>query len=52
MDHNEEKQQYNACQDVEQALRKQIIDAIQAEYLDTLRKTDTDMINDSVPAII
>ena len=52
MDHNEEKQQYNTCQAVEQALRKQIIDAIPAEYLDALRKTDTDMINDSIPDII
>ena len=37
VDHNEEKQQYNACQAIEQALRKQIIDAIPAEHLDALR---------------
>ena len=52
VDHNEEKQHYNSCQAVEQALRKQIIDAILAEYLDALRNTDTDMINNSIPAII
>ena len=52
VDHNEEKQQYNSCQAVEQALRKQIIDAIPSEYLDALRNTDTDMINDSIPDII
>ena len=31
VDYHEEKQQYNACQAVEQALRKQIIDDIPVE---------------------
>ena len=49
---NEKKQQYNACQAVEQVLREQNIDAIPAEYLDAFRNTDTDMINDSIPDLI
>ena len=52
VEYNEEKQQYNACQAVEQALREQNIDAIPVEYLDALRNTDTDMINDSIPDLI
>ena len=52
VDHNEIKHNYNKCQAVEQALRKQLIEAIPAEYLDSLRNTDTDMIHDSIPAII
>ena len=52
VNHNDEKQQYNVCQSVQQALRKQIIDAIPAEYLDAFRNIDTDMINDSIPDII
>ena len=52
MDHNDTKHNYNECQAVEQALRKQLIEAIPAEYLDSLRNTDTDMINDSIPDII
>ena len=51
MDHNETKHNYNECQAVEQALRKQLIEGIPAEYLDSLRNTDTDMINDSIPDI-
>jgi len=52
VDHNETKHNYNECQAVEQALRKQLIEAIPAEYLDSLRNTDTNMINDSIPDII
>ena len=52
VDHKEDKHMYNECQAVEQALRKQLIDAIPAEYIDALRNTDTDMINDSIPDII
>ena len=52
MDHNEEKQHYNSCQAVEQALRKQIIDAIPVECLDALRNNDTNIINASIPTII
>ena len=46
------KHLYNECQSLEQALRKQIIDAIPAEGLDSLRNTDTDMINETTPVII
>ena len=43
---------YNECQAVEQALRNQVIDAIPPEYLDSLRNSDTDMINCSIPDLI
>ena len=46
------KHLYNECQSLEQALRKQIIDAIPTEGLDSLRNTDTDMINETTPVII
>ena len=52
VDHNEIKHNYNECQAVEQALGKQLIEAIPAEYLDSLRNTDTYMIHDSIPDII
>ena len=50
--HDENVRVYNECQAVEQALRNQIIDAIPAEYLDSLRNADTDMINCSIPDLI
>ena len=50
--HDENVRVYNECQAVEQALRNQLIDAIPAEYLDSLRNVDSDMINDSIPDII
>ena len=43
---------YNECQAVEQALRNQVIDAVPSEYLDSLRNSDTDMINCSIPDLI
>jgi len=45
------KKKYYKCQAVEQALRSQIIEAIEAEYIDALRNIDTDMINASIPEI-
>ena len=42
---------FHKCQAVEQALRTQIIEAIDAEYLDALRNINTDMINKSIPKI-
>ena len=39
------------CQAIEQALRTQIIEAIDPEYLDALRHVDTDMMNESIPDI-
>lgn len=50
--HEETVRVYNECQAVEQALRNQLIDAIPAEYLDSLQNVDSDMINDSIPDII
>ena len=49
--HDEAIRKYYECQAVEQALRTQIIEAVDAEYLDTLRHVDTDMINESIPQI-
>ena len=51
-EHDEKVRLYNECQAVEQALRNQIIDAVPPEYLDSLRNSDTDMINDSIEEII
>ena len=49
--HNEALCKYYECQAVEQVLRTQIIEAVDAEYLDALRHVDTDMINESIPQI-
>ena len=49
--HDEAIRKYYECQAVEQALRTQIIEAVDAEYLDALRHVDTDMINESIPQI-
>ena len=49
--HDEALKRYYECQAVEQALRTQIIEAIDSEYLDVLRNIDTDMINESIPEI-
>ena len=43
---------YNECQSVEQALRHQIIEAIEPEYLDALRNEHTEMVQDDIPTII
>ena len=37
---------------MEQALRSQVIEAIPEEYLNALRNVDTDMVNNTIPAII
>ena len=49
--HDDAVQKYYECQAIEQALRTQIIEAIEPEYLDALRHVDTDMINESIPDI-
>ena len=49
--HDEALKRYYECQAVEQALRTQIIEAIDSEYLDALCYVDTDMINESIPEI-
>ena len=49
--HDEATKRYYECQAVEQALRNQIIEAVEPEYLDALRNVDTDMINESIPEI-
>ena len=50
--HDERQRLYNKVQAVERALRNQIIDAIEAEYLQPLRNVTTDMINDTIPDIL
>ena len=49
--HEENVRIYWECQAVEQALRNQIIEAIDKDYLDALRNNHTDMINDPIPDI-
>ena len=49
--HDDAVRKFYECQAVEQALRTQIIKAIDSEYLDALRHVDTDMINESIPEI-
>ncbi len=49
--HDDAVRKYYKCQAVEQALRTQIIEAINPEYLDALRHVDTDMINETIPEI-
>ena len=49
--HDEDVRAYWECQAIEQALRNQIITAIDKDYLDALRNPHTDMINDSIPDI-
>ena len=43
---------YNECQAVEQALRQQIIDAIESDFLEAIRNDDTGMVQESIPDII
>jgi hypothetical protein len=50
--HDEKVQLYNECQAVEQALRQQIIDAVEADYLEALREEYTEMVKSSFPDII
>jgi len=49
--HDEQSRRYWETQAIEQALRNQIIEAIDKDYLDALRNNHTDMINDSIPEI-
>ena len=46
--HDELKHQYNECQAVEMALRKQVTAAIDEEYLQALRDLITDTIQCSI----
>ena len=46
--HDDAVWSYNKCQAIEQFLRNQAIDVVPPEYLDSLRNSDTDMINCSV----
>ena len=50
--HEERKRQYHECQAVEQALRQQLVEAIEPEYLEALRDPITYMIQDPIPDII
>ena len=50
--HEEQKRQYLECQAVEQALRQQLIKAIETEYLEALRDPITYMIQKPIPEII
>jgi len=50
--HDEALRAFLECQAVEQALRVQLIDAVDSVYLDALRNSDTDMIHDSLPDIM
>ena len=50
--HNESLRAYLECQAVEQALRVQLIEAVDPVYLDALRNSDTDMINEDLPKIM
>ena len=49
--HDERKRLFNEVQAVEVALRNQIVEAIDDDYLQPLRDTTTDMINSSIPDI-
>ena len=49
--HDELKRHYNEAQAVETALRKQITDAIEEEFLQPLRNPTTDMIQCTIPDI-
>ena len=42
---------YNEVQAIETALRNQVIEAIDAEYLEPIRNTTTDMINNGIPVV-
>ena len=50
--HEESLRAYLECQAVEQALRVQLIEAVDPIYLDALRNSDTDMIHDELPKIM
>jgi len=48
---NETKRWYNKCQSVEVALRNQISEVIKDDYLQPLRNSTTDIINNIIPEI-
>ena len=50
--HDELIRQYDECQSIEQITRAMITAAIDDEFLDELRNSDTDMIHESIPMII
>ena len=50
--HEESLRLYLECQEVEQALRVQLIEAVNLIYLDALCNSDTDMIHESLPKIM
>ena len=49
--HEELERRYWECQAVEQALRNQIIAAMDSDYLDAIRNPTTDMIHETIPEI-
>ena len=49
--YDKRKRLYNKVQVVKTSLRIQVIEAINAEYLEPLRRATADMINDSIPVI-
>ena len=51
-DYDEKLRLYNETQAVEQALRQQLQEAIEPEYLDAMRDVHTHMIQDTIPNII
>ena len=51
-DYDEKLRLYNETQAVEQALRQQLQEAIEPEYLDAVRDVHTHMIQDTIPNII
>ena len=50
--HDETRKEYNEGQTLEAALRNKIINSINSDYLQPLRNTTMDMINDTIPEII
>ena len=48
IEHEDQRRLYNEVQAVEIALRNQVIEAIDNEYLEPLRNPTTNMINDSI----
>ena len=51
-EYDEKLRLYNECQSVENALRQQLQEALEIEYLDALRDPHTHMIQETIPDII
>ena len=49
---DEKMRLYNECQAVEQALRQQLIEAVEPEFLAVLRNQYTEMVQDPIPTIL